>query len=92
MDEDAVEWHLWDHVIDADGELWRWKTEGTADKHGSIEYGSEDTGLIRAATSVDALRWLVADGPIYGYGDLDFDKEFMITLGPAEEEAPDGRS
>lgn len=48
--------------------------------------GSEDTGLIRAAHSVDSLRWLLTDDPIFGYGDLDFDQEFAITIGPAGAE------
>jgi hypothetical protein len=70
----------WNHVIDADGEVWRWKVEGVSTRHSSDVHGSEDTGLIRAAHSISALRWLMTDGPIYGYGDLDFDKEFTVTI------------
>lgn len=72
-------------VIDADGDHWRWKVEGTATSHGTIWHGWEGEGIVQARSSASALVWLATDGPIHGYG-LDFDAEFTITISPADEE------
>jgi hypothetical protein len=77
----------WNHVIDPDGTLWRWKAEGSSTRHSVPPGCAEDEGLIRAGHSADALRWLVTDGPVYGYGDLDLDEKLTITIGPAGDEA-----
>jgi hypothetical protein len=75
-------------VIDGadDGDRWHWKVQGTAESHGTIWHGWEGEGIVQARTSAEALVWLAADGPIYGYG-LDFDEEFTITISPAKTEA-----
>jgi hypothetical protein len=76
---------LWNHVIDPGGLLWRWKARGSSIKHSVLRGFAEDEGLIRADHPVGALRWLVTDGPVYGYGELDFHEEFTITIGPADD-------
>lgn len=76
----------WNHVIDPGGTLWHWKAEGSSTRHSVPPRHAEDEGLIRSDDPVGALRWLVTDGPIYGYGELDLHEEFTITIGPAADE------